>query len=106
MEEFALDLGRWFHSPVTDATGLKGKYDFIVNNYAVFYGGPDRPFLPSEPPSGPVTPPGAPGPWENPFPDILHALQSQLGLKLEPKKTKVEGMVVDNMESAPTGNLA
>lgn len=103
MEEFALDLGRSLHSPVRDATGLTAKYDFIVNNYAFFYG-PGGAFLPSEPPSGPVTAPGAPGPWENPFPDIFHALQSQLGLKLEPKKADVRVMVVDHLEKTPTGN--
>jgi uncharacterized protein (TIGR03435 family) len=38
------------------------------------------------------------------LPDIFSALQSQLGLKLEPKKLKVEVFVVDNMEKAPAEN--
>jgi uncharacterized protein (TIGR03435 family) len=50
--------------------------------------------------SSPATQPDA----AEPLPDIFSALQSQLGLKLEPKKVPVEVFVVDHMEKTPTGN--
>jgi hypothetical protein len=36
--------------------------------------------------------------------DLINAVQSQLGLKLECKKGQAEVLVVDHMEKAPTGN--
>jgi uncharacterized protein (TIGR03435 family) len=80
-------------STVTDATGLTAKYDFTLT-----YSG-------ERPGSAPVvsqTPVAQPE--DSPLPDIFSALQSQLGLKLEPKKVPVEVMVVDHMEKTPTGN--
>lgn len=38
------------------------------------------------------------------LPDIFTALQSQLGLKLEPKKVTVEIFVVDHMVKTPVEN--
>ena len=40
----------------------------------------------------------------DPLPDVFSALQTQLGLRLEPRKAPVEVMVVDHMERAPTRN--
>lgn len=39
-----------------------------------------------------------------PLADIFTALQSQLGLRLEPKTAAVEVMVIDQMEKTPRGN--
>jgi uncharacterized protein (TIGR03435 family) len=40
----------------------------------------------------------------DPLPDVFGAMQSQLGLKLEPKKGPVEVIVIDNIEKRPTDN--
>jgi uncharacterized protein (TIGR03435 family) len=84
MEEFARYAATIVGQPVNDATGLKGKYDFIlkwINNR----GGRQLP----DDVSGP---------------NIVEALQAQLGLKLESKKTMVDVLVVDHIEKAPTEN--
>jgi uncharacterized protein (TIGR03435 family) len=39
-----------------------------------------------------------------PGPDFSSALQSQLGLKLEPKKVPVELMIIDHIEKSLTEN--
>jgi uncharacterized protein (TIGR03435 family) len=89
-------LGR----PVVDETGLKGKYDFDME-FA-----PDQLLLVVAPGGGPSPTgidPGREG-LASPFPSISQAVQSQLGLKLEPKKLPVETIVVDQAEKAPTEN--
>jgi uncharacterized protein (TIGR03435 family) len=94
MQTLAQQLGRMLNSTVTDATGLMAKYDFTVT----FAGGtgPGETTASSLPASQPDA--------AEPLPDIFSALQSQLGLKLEPKKVAVEVFVVDHMEKTPTGN--
>lgn len=89
-------LGR----PVVDETGLKGKYDFDME-FA-----PNQVLLVVAPDGGPSptgTDPGRDG-LASPFPSISQAVQSQLGLKLEPKKLPVEIIVVDQAEKVPTEN--
>jgi len=99
-EMLALQLGK----PVTDATGLKGKYDFDVS-FDMEQMGMGRGGL--APASGGGA---APGPGGNtPLGDsdlgvpILGAIQSQLGLRLESKKGQVE-MIVVHAEKVPTEN--
>jgi uncharacterized protein (TIGR03435 family) len=77
--------------PVNDATGLTAKYDFVVN------------FSMEGLDLGSGRIPVSPGDGE-PQPDILSALQSQLGLKLESKKEPTEVIVIDHIEKTPTGN--
>jgi uncharacterized protein (TIGR03435 family) len=94
MQTLAHQLERMLSSTVTDATGLTAKYDFTVT----FAGGTEpggalASALPADQPDA-----------AEPLPDIFSALQSQLGLKLEPKKVAVEVFVVDHMEKTPTGN--
>lgn len=79
MEHLAMHLGFQLHAPVADATGLKGKYDFSLRWIT------DR--MP-----------------EDAGPNLFRAVQEQLGLKLEPKKTPIDVLVVDHFEKTPTEN--
>ena len=74
--------------PVTDKSGLTGKYDFNLDFAwdAVAYGAPDN-AAPAEP-----------------APDFLTAIQDQLGLKLEPKKGPVDMLIVESWNKVPTEN--
>ena len=69
--------------PVTDKTGLTGKYDFTLDwsEDAV-----------------PITGPEGVAPPEPSGPSIFTALQEQLGLKLVPTKAPMESIVVDHIE--------
>jgi|SRR5580698_65489 uncharacterized protein (TIGR03435 family) len=83
MNDFAGVLGGHIHQPVVDATGLTGKYDFVVSW------------------SFDATQPNAPA---DSGPSIFAAVQEQLGLKLESKKVPVDTVVVDHIERTPTEN--
>ena len=76
---------------VLDRTGLTGGFDI------------DLTFTPD--PQGRGAPPsGAPAPAIDPdSPSIFHALQEQLGLKLESTKGQVDVLVIDHIEQ-PDGN--
>ena len=76
----ANDLGR----PVVDKTGLKGEYDYTLRYR-------------------PMAAPPSPGGTSD-APDLLVAVQEQLGLKLESKKASVEMLVVDSGQRKPTEN--
>lgn len=74
--------------PVTDQTGLKGRFDF------------DLEWMPDE------TQFGGQGPWggaETTKPDLFAAVQQQLGLKLEATKGPVEVLIIDHVER-PSAN--
>jgi uncharacterized protein (TIGR03435 family) len=70
--------------PVIDATGLKGKYDFLVSWVPEQRGGSA-----TDSDSGPT---------------LEGAIQAQLGLRLESKKGMVDVLVIDHAEKVPTGN--
>jgi uncharacterized protein (TIGR03435 family) len=82
---------------VTDATGLKGKFDYtltftrenLAGPMGMMVGGGDA---------------GAPPPPSSDAPTIFAAVQDQLGLKLEQKKGSVDMFVVDHVEKAPIEN--
>jgi uncharacterized protein (TIGR03435 family) len=82
---------------VTDATGLKGKYDFKLSFSMAR--------SPSAIPFG-----NAPMPTEDGAPELdtgptlLGAVETQLGLKLEKKKGSIELFVIDHVEKVPTEN--
>ena len=84
MAEFAGRLSDQLRSPVSDATGLKGRYDFTLN---WVMDGPG--YSADDLALGPT---------------IFGALQEQVGLKLEQKKGPVDVLVVDRIEKTPTGN--
>lgn len=93
MHELAEDFGRLLKAPVTDATQLTARYDFTLT----YSGG----FEPGKAPNSPQ--PATPDAAE-PQADLFSALQSQLGLKLEPRKVGVPVMVIEHMARAPSGN--
>ena len=71
--------------PVVDRTGLSGTYDFELE------------FAPTEAgPNATTDPSNAP-------PTVFTALQEQLGLKLEPRRERMEVLVIDSVER-PTAN--
>jgi uncharacterized protein (TIGR03435 family) len=83
MSSFAQSLAGRLERQVNDRTGLTGKYEFELRYAMDGMSGPDGPA------DGPTLP---------------EAIQSQLGLKLEPKKGMVEALVVDHIEKTPTEN--
>jgi uncharacterized protein (TIGR03435 family) len=85
MSNLADSLSRNVDRPVIDETGLKGRYKVSLQW------------------SRDELTPGA-GADGSPAPNIFHALQDQLGLKLEPKKAPVEFVVVDAVEKTPVEN--
>ncbi|HVW10771.1 MAG TPA: TIGR03435 family protein [Bryobacteraceae bacterium] len=80
------DYFRQYPGKVVDATGLKGKYDFMVNF------SPLGMVMNSE-----ATDPG----YAIPLPE---ALEKQLGLRLEPRKNPAMVLVVDHVEEKPVEN--
>ena len=73
-------IGR-LRQPVLDGTDLIGNYDFILE----FSGNPH------------------PGPDDS-EPDLLTAVQEQLGLKLESRKLSLDILVIDHADQTPTDN--
>jgi uncharacterized protein (TIGR03435 family) len=79
--------------PVVDDTGLKGKFDFA------FTFTPDDSEFNGHPPKFPQQADGANGNTEaDAAPGFFDALQQQVGLKLDAKKTPVDVLVIDHVE--------
>ena len=82
MRMLARILTEMMAKPVVDLTGLKGTFDFTLDD---------------------STPPNTPG-----QPDVaymfMHAMQDQLGLRLENRRLTVNMLVVDHVEKTPTEN--
>jgi uncharacterized protein (TIGR03435 family) len=76
----AVDLS----APVTDGTGLTGRYDFQLEWT------PDRPASAGNP--------GEPQSLDATGPSLFTAIQEQLGLRLEPHKAPAEVVVIDRAE--------
>jgi uncharacterized protein (TIGR03435 family) len=98
MQQFTGMLSNQFNKIVVDATGLKGKYDFLLSWMPESRTGAPPPSAASGPGA-----PAAPAPDES-GPSLLEAVQDQLGLKLESKKGPVEILVIDHFEKTPTEN--
>jgi uncharacterized protein (TIGR03435 family) len=84
MEQLAGLLTPSAERPVFDATGLTGKYDFMLR------------WIRGNVP--------VPAGDEDTSPTLFQALEKQLGLRLEPKKSPVQVLVIDHMEKAPKEN--
>ena len=76
-------------APVTDATGLTGKYDYTIFWSMTATTAARRGTQTIDDPDGP---------------SIFDAVQEQLGLKIEKRKGPVQMLVVDHVEKKPTGN--
>jgi uncharacterized protein (TIGR03435 family) len=94
----------YIHSPVLDATGLTGGYDFTLSFSpagALQAGGNggrggEGPAAPSDAPAAASDPNGAI--------TLFEAIDKQLGLKLESQKRPVTVLVIDRAEQKPTEN--
>lgn len=83
MDDFAKILGSYVHQPILNATGLTGKYDFVISWFA----SPLQANTSAD--SGP---------------SLLAAVQEQLGLKLEAKRVPVDAVIVDHIDRNPADN--
>ena len=106
---FAEILSRQMDRPVVDLTEIKGFYDFTLEWT------PDERQRMQFMPGMPAPPPGAAGEGRPERaggsdgtppsgPTIFVAVQEQLGLKMEAKKSPVEILVIDHVERTPTEN--
>ncbi len=76
-------------APLTDATGLTGKYDYTIFWSMAATAAARR---------------GTPDTDDADGPSIFDAVQEQLGLKIEKRKGPVQMLVVDHVENKPTEN--
>ena len=103
MEKFAETLTGQMGKPVTNSTGLEGKYDVSLQWAPDQMGNVSSPFgnvsspLPSMENNSPAT-------SEPSGPNLFTALQEQLGLKLQPKKVTIEIFAIDHIEKTPAEN--
>ena len=98
MQELADVLAVQLEKPVTDSTGLMGKYDFLLT----FTGGngPDMAVL-----HGVAGGPAAAGHDAEPdAPSLQKALQDQLGLRLDSKKGTAGILIIEKIERVPAEN--
>jgi uncharacterized protein (TIGR03435 family) len=93
MDQLALKLAEALHLPVTDATGIAGRFDLKLEWT------PDDLQAKAPSPEGGVGNVAAAGTG----PSIFAALQEQLGLKLEAGKVPAEILVIDSAEK-PSAN--
>jgi uncharacterized protein (TIGR03435 family) len=96
MEVMARRLGTLTGRPVKDETGLKGKFDLAMH-WATNTVVPGAGAAVSSDDAAADAPASA-------GPSLFAALQSQLGLKLEPAKGTFDVLVVDHVERMPTEN--
>ncbi len=90
IQEFASALTNILGSTVTDATGLAGRYDFILD-----YSNEPVGAVPMDPKSD--------SPSEDSWPSIFTALQEKLGLKLESRKEPADVVIIEQIQR-PTSN--
>jgi uncharacterized protein (TIGR03435 family) len=109
IDQICTFLGNQLNKPVTDGTGLTGKYDYTLSfvpegggRPVLIAGGPPPPPPPAGGPPGGGA--GGPNSGDPDGPTLIGAVQQQLGLKLEQKKGSVEILVVDHADKTPTEN--
>jgi uncharacterized protein (TIGR03435 family) len=84
LDRLAMYLSDPLRMPVTDMTGLKGRYNFILDI---------TDFVPRQPVAGEPPP--------DPVAIFQAALPKQLGLKLEARRLPVEIVVIDHFDKVP-----
>ena len=77
-------LSEVFRAPIVDQTGLKGKYEVTIDAAK---------YMADMQAHGDIPP--------DPLALIVRGLQEELGLKLEPKKTAVDLLIIDGAEKIP-----
>ena len=98
----------YIHSPVLDATGLEGGYDFTLSfsaaglTQAGVGGGAGRGGAQPGPPAPADAPAAASDP--NGAVTLFEAIDKQLGLKLQAQKRPVSILVIDHVEQKPIEN--
>jgi len=88
-------LNNQLRHPVTDKTGMTGKYDFVLEHRLDTMGRSISPALAAPAQGDTASEPGT---------DIGTALEQQLGLKLVKGKAPLPFIVVDHVEKTPTEN--
>jgi uncharacterized protein (TIGR03435 family) len=90
MAELAGAIGpRTLGAPLTDATGLPGKYDYTIFWSTTATDAARR---------------GTPATDDSDGPSIFDAVQEQLGLKIEKRKGPIQMLMVDHIEKKPSEN--
>jgi uncharacterized protein (TIGR03435 family) len=100
MTEFVDVLARFTDRPVVDMTGLKGRYDFVLQLSPEDY---RAMLIRSALAAGVSLPPQALAALSATEDSLMMALR-RLGLKLEPRKAPLEVVVVDAIRKEPTAN--
>ena len=99
-------IGSQLNKPLSDKTGLTGKYDFTLEYAAEI---PVGMMIAAGGPPPPPPPPGGGQPSAGDTPDDLApalptAIQQQLGLRLDAKKVKLDVLIIDGADRVPTEN--
>jgi uncharacterized protein (TIGR03435 family) len=94
-------LSRFTERPVVDMTGLKGKYDFVLELTPEDF---RAMMIRSAINAGVTLPPRAMQYAASASGDSLFSAVEKLGLKLESRKAPLEVLVIDHIEKAPTEN--
>jgi uncharacterized protein (TIGR03435 family) len=97
MEVLAKALSTEGYGQIVDATGLKGKYE-VGLSWVPDHGAGLA--VPSSAGSQAVSLPAA----SDPGADLFAALRMSLGLRLEPRRTQTEVLVIDHIERVPTAD--
>ena len=100
MEQLASLLTNQLGKPVTDLTGIKGKYDITLTCSSEGMGMMSV----RTGSAGAADAAAPPAPDAEPAPTLMEAVQQQLGLKLEQKKGTVDILVIDHADKTPVEN--
>jgi uncharacterized protein (TIGR03435 family) len=95
----------YIHSPVLDATGLEGSWDFTLSFSPVGLAGGGRGGRGGDGPPGDAPPPASGAVPEAPDPGggitLLEAIEKEIGLKMVLQKRAVTVLVIDHVEEKP-----